>query len=108
MVPRLFTEAGPVWSRKPVREQYRDVIRNDQVFRQLIGDLPPFLLREDTAMYMVDKPWIEIARRSLAITAAEKVNLVHLLTRSKLTSPDHLNSSPFPLPFFSNTILSAY
>jgi hypothetical protein len=75
-VPRLFDELGPLWNRKPVREQYRDVIRGDRDMRHLVGDIPSFLLREDIAeRMMVDKPWLDMARRSLAITAAEKVRI---------------------------------
>ncbi|CZR59837.1 uncharacterized protein PAC_09731 [Phialocephala subalpina] len=73
LVPRLFDELGPLWSRKPVREQYQDVIKGDRDMRSLVGDIPSFLLREDIADQMIDKPWLDIARRSLAITAAEKL-----------------------------------
>lgn len=77
LVPKLFTELGPLWSRKPVREQYRDVLKGDQDMRQLIGDIPSFLLREDVSDNRIDQPWLDIARRSLAITAAEKIILIH-------------------------------
>ena len=74
LVPRLFEELGPLWSRKPVIEQYRDVLRGDHDMRQLIGEIPTFLLRDNMAGQAIDKPWLDLARRSLAITAAEKVS----------------------------------
>ncbi|RFU29523.1 hypothetical protein B7463_g6816, partial [Scytalidium lignicola] len=77
LVPRLFDELGPLWSRKPLREQYQDVINGDREMRCLVGDIPSFLLREDTTEQSLKKPWLDIARRSLAITAAEKIILIH-------------------------------
>lgn len=111
LVPRLFDELGPLWHRKPVREQYRDVIAGDRDMRGLVGDIPSFLLREQRAGQMVDKPWLDMARRSLAITAAEKVSDCSLDIRSVCLTPpwtDHPDPSSVPLPFVSDTTLPTY
>ena len=59
LVPRLFDELGPLWSRKPLREQYQDVIRGDREMRRLVGEIPSFLLREDTNNQILKKPWLD-------------------------------------------------
>lgn len=109
-MPRLFDELGPIWNRKPVREQYQDVIRGDRDMRHLVGDIPSFLLRADLAEQMVDKPWLDIARRSLAITAAEKVSLYsfNIGYPSRPTRTDHTNPPSFPFPLVSNIAISTY
>lgn len=109
-MPRLFDELGPIWNRKSVREQYQDVIKGDRDMRHLVGDIPAFLLRAGPAEQMVDKPWLDIARRSLAITAAEKVSLYSFSMRysSRPTRTDHTNPSPFPFSLVPNIAISTY
>jgi hypothetical protein len=63
---------GPLQSRKPLHEQYGHIIKIDQQMRQLVSRIPPFLLR-DNAKEAETRPWLDVARRSLAITAADKV-----------------------------------
>jgi hypothetical protein len=86
LVPRLFDELGPLWNRKPLREQYRDVIRGDRDMRHFVDEIPSFLLREDTTEQVLKKPWLDIARRSLAITAAEKVSYRPFSSTTSLTN----------------------
>lgn len=64
---------GPVTARKPLQQQYEHVLRMDQKMRDLVRQIPSFLLREDAALSS-QVPWLSIARRSLAITAADKVS----------------------------------
>ncbi|KZF26689.1 hypothetical protein L228DRAFT_279860 [Xylona heveae TC161] len=61
---------------KNLQEQYEHVIRLDHRMRKLVGEIPPFLLRENPGDGMWT-PWLDIARRSLAITAAEKIIMIH-------------------------------
>ncbi|PCG94503.1 Hypothetical protein PENO1_078030 [Penicillium occitanis (nom. inval.)] len=77
LIPRRFDKLGPLWSRKPLIEQYRDVLLGDHDMRQVLGEIPTFLRRGDMTERTIDKPWLDLARRSLAITAAEKIILIH-------------------------------
>ena len=71
-MPGLIDELGPSRARGSLHEQYQHIINVDQKMRQLVSRIPPFLLRE-TSKESEWVPWLEIARRSLAITAADKV-----------------------------------
>lgn len=86
LVPRLFEELGPRWNRKPIREKYRDVIQGDRDIRHLVGDIPAFLLRGEPNERMIDKPWLNVSRRSLAIITAEKVSLLYIVLTLLITS----------------------
>lgn len=76
LMPGLADGLGPMTKRKPRREQYEHVLRIDQKMRAIVNSIPPFLLRADQAKE-AQIPWLGIARRSLAITAAEKIIMIH-------------------------------
>lgn len=71
-MPELVDGFGPLKQRKTIEEQYEHVLRIDTRMREMARQIPTFLLREVTNEHL-DKPWLSIARRSLAITAADKV-----------------------------------
>lgn len=76
LMPGLADGLGPMTRRKPSREQYEHILRIDQKMRAIVNSIPPFLLRSDKAKE-AQIPWLGIARRSLAITAAEKIIMIH-------------------------------
>jgi hypothetical protein len=72
-MPELAESLGSERKRELPAEQYAHVLRIDQKMRNTICQIPPTLLRED-APGQHHLPWLGIARRSLAITAADKVS----------------------------------
>ncbi|KAJ5090484.1 hypothetical protein N7532_009168 [Penicillium argentinense] len=76
LMPDLCDGLGPMDKRKPPREQYERILQVDQKMRTIVQNIPPFLLRPDKQKE-AQIPWLRIARRSLAITAAEKIIMVH-------------------------------
>ncbi|CAG8904118.1 unnamed protein product [Penicillium egyptiacum] len=76
LMPGLVDGLGPMKSRKPMREQYEHILHIDQKMRGIVKAIPPFLLRPDKIKES-QIPWLAIARRSLAITAAEKIIMIH-------------------------------
>lgn len=76
LMPGLVDGLGPMKHRKPHREQYQHILQVDQKMRAVVKDIPPFLLRPDKEKEE-QIPWLGIARRSLAITAAEKIIMIH-------------------------------
>ncbi|KAJ5558640.1 transcriptional regulator family: Fungal Specific TF [Penicillium sp. DV-2018c] len=76
LMPGLVDGLGPMKARKPMREQYEHILQIDQKMRGVVKKIPHFLLRPDR--YKEEHiPWLAIARRSLAITAAEKIIMIH-------------------------------
>lgn len=78
LMPGLVDGLGPMNRRKPTREQYEHILRVDQRMRTIVKNIPLFMLRPDIAKE-AEIPWLTIARRSLAITAAEKIIMIHRL-----------------------------
>ncbi|KAJ5580074.1 uncharacterized protein N7459_006059 [Penicillium hispanicum] len=78
LMPGLVDGLGPMNRRKPHREQYEHILRVDQRMRAVVKNIPSFLLRPDAHKEAL-VPWLSIARRSLAITAAEKIIMIHRL-----------------------------
>ncbi|KAJ5895396.1 hypothetical protein N7495_007087 [Penicillium taxi] len=76
LMPGLVDGLGPMNRRKSHQEQYEHVLRIDQKMRSIVKKIPSFLLRPDT-LKEAQIPWLSIARRSLAITAAEKIIMIH-------------------------------
>ncbi|CAI7652819.1 unnamed protein product [Penicillium glandicola] len=76
LMPGLVDGLGPMKSRKPMREQYEHILHIDQKMRGIAKNIPPFFLRADKTKE-AQIPWLAIARRSLAITAAEKIIMIH-------------------------------
>ncbi|GME38743.1 hypothetical protein GTA08_BOTSDO10511 [Neofusicoccum parvum] len=75
-MPSLLDKLGPIRWREPTLEQYRTVIDFDHSMRQLVSNIPTFLLR-DEGQGTPSPLWLSIARRSLAITAADKIIMIH-------------------------------
>ncbi|KAJ5225192.1 hypothetical protein N7468_006417 [Penicillium chermesinum] len=78
LMPGLVDGLGPMNRRKPTQEQYEHILKVDQRMRTIVKNIPLFMLRPDTAKE-AEIPWLTIARRSLAITAAEKIIMIHRL-----------------------------
>ncbi|KAJ5683120.1 hypothetical protein N7462_006285 [Penicillium macrosclerotiorum] len=76
LMPGLVDGLGPMNKRKPRREQYEHILQVDQKMRAIVKDIPSFLLRPDKVKE-AKIPWLSIVRRSLAITAAEKIIMIH-------------------------------
>ncbi|PTU25114.1 hypothetical protein P175DRAFT_0426655, partial [Aspergillus ochraceoroseus IBT 24754] len=94
LMPSLVDGLGSMSQPKPLREQYAHVLRLDRQLRSAVKEIPPFLLRPDRDQE-ARFPWLGIARRSLAITAAEKIIMIHrpFLFRS-FNSRSSSSSSP--------------
>ncbi|KAJ5929648.1 hypothetical protein N7454_006598 [Penicillium verhagenii] len=78
LMPGLVDGLGPMHRRKSYREQYEHILRVDQKMRAIVKGIPSFMLRPDP-IKEAQIPWLTIARRSLAITAAEKIIMIHRL-----------------------------
>ncbi|KIW15467.1 hypothetical protein PV08_05513 [Exophiala spinifera] len=76
LMPDFVDGLGPLNARKPLAEQYQHVLRMDQRMRNVVQTIPGFLLRHDVQKEAL-VGWLGIARRSLAITAAEKIIMIH-------------------------------
>lgn len=76
LMPNLHDGLGSVKQRKPPREQYEHILRVDAQMRSAVRGFPAFLLRQDM-QHEERLPWLGTARRSLAITAAEKIVMIH-------------------------------
>lgn len=78
LMPGLVDSLGPMNNRRPRREQYERILEIDQRMRKIVQNIPSFLLRPDP-LKEARVSWLGIARRSLAITAAEKIIMIHRL-----------------------------
>ncbi|KAJ5340579.1 hypothetical protein N7541_009703 [Penicillium brevicompactum] len=76
LMPGLVDGFGPMKARKSMRQQYEHILHIDQKMRAVVKNIPSFLLRPDKAKEE-QTVWLGIARRSLAITAAEKIIMIH-------------------------------
>jgi hypothetical protein len=76
LMPGLVDGFGPMKARKPPRQQYEHILHVDQKMRAVVKNIPSFLLRPDKQKEE-QILWLGIARRSLAITAAEKIIMIH-------------------------------
>ncbi|CAK7216115.1 hypothetical protein SEUCBS140593_002761 [Sporothrix eucalyptigena] len=76
LVPELADGLGPLRARKPLHEQYEHILAMDHKMRHVVRAIPPFFLRQDPVLE-AQVPWLAIARQSMAITAAEKIIMVH-------------------------------
>lgn len=76
LMPDLHDGLGPLRQRKPLREQYEHILRIDARMRAAVRGFPIFLLRQDME-HEERLTWLGTARRSLAITAAEKIIMIH-------------------------------
>jgi hypothetical protein len=72
LMPEFVDGLGPLGDRKSLPEQYKHVLRMDRKMREIVRTIPDFLLREGVEKESL-VGWLGIARHSLAITAAEKV-----------------------------------
>lgn len=76
LMPDLQDGLGPMKQRKPLRDQYGHILKVDDRMRAIVRNFPAFLLRQDI-QHEARLPWLGTARRSLAITAAEKIIMIH-------------------------------
>ncbi|PWY82023.1 hypothetical protein BO70DRAFT_291690 [Aspergillus heteromorphus CBS 117.55] len=76
LMPSLADGLGPMSQPRSRREQYEHVLSVDNRMRSVVKQIPSFLLGRD-AEKEAEIPWLGIARRSLAITAAEKIIMIH-------------------------------
>ncbi|KAI8310720.1 putative dioxygenase [Colletotrichum sp. SAR11_59] len=76
LMPELADGMGPLRAQKPAREQYAHVLRMDQKMREQVQSIPRFLLQKDEVLEG-ECAWLGVARQSLAITAAEKIVMIH-------------------------------
>ena len=57
------------------KEQYELVLRIDQQMRRVVSAIPSCLLHEQPEGIVGGNPWLNVARHSLTITAADKVSI---------------------------------
>ncbi|ERS97611.1 hypothetical protein HMPREF1624_05782 [Sporothrix schenckii ATCC 58251] len=77
LIPPLLDGLGPMGARKPPAEAYQHILACDRVMRANVAQIPEFLLRDDAAPAATKTPWLALARRTLAISAAEKIIMIH-------------------------------
>lgn len=109
LVPELADGLGPLRARKPLHEQYDHILAMDHKMRQVVRAIPAFFLRQDPVLE-AQVPWLAIARHSMAITAAEKIIMVHrpFLFRSFQSPPKGTSlSTPPPYIHTRRTCVSA-
>ncbi|KAL1887495.1 hypothetical protein Sste5346_010194 [Sporothrix stenoceras] len=76
LIPPLLDGLGAMGARKPPAEAYQHILACDRVMRANVAQIPEFLLRDD-ASSTSNVPWLALARRTLAISAAEKIIMIH-------------------------------
>ncbi|KAJ9156228.1 C6 zinc finger domain containing protein [Pleurostoma richardsiae] len=76
-IPPLLDGLGPMGARKPIREIYDHVLYCDKEMRASVQRIPVFLLRGTDPGSGNALPWLPLARRTLAISAAEKIIMIH-------------------------------
>ncbi|PYH95626.1 hypothetical protein BO71DRAFT_284648, partial [Aspergillus ellipticus CBS 707.79] len=76
LMPSLADGLGPMSQPRSRREQYEHILSVDSRMRSVVKEIPSFLLGPDPEKE-AEIPWLGIARRSLAITAAEKIIMIH-------------------------------
>ncbi|KAH8651225.1 hypothetical protein BX600DRAFT_441662 [Xylariales sp. PMI_506] len=83
LMPDLLKGFGSTKSHKSTLDQYKHVLDMDRRMRDTVKLLPSCFLRRDVEDE-IRIPWLSIARRSLAITSAEKIIMIHrpFLSRS--------------------------
>lgn len=73
LIPRLFDDVGPLVQPHTLPVQYESVWTADQEFRRIVqNSIPAYLIQEDDTGLLPS--WLDVARRSLAMTAADKVS----------------------------------
>lgn len=80
LMPQVLDGLGPLTSRKPVSAVYEHILKCDQDMRQLFRSMPAYLLRapvEDDTENSSLPAWASTARRTLAISAADKIITTH-------------------------------
>ena len=79
LIPPLLDGLGPMDHRKPPLEAYKHILACDRMMRANVAKIPEYLLRDDgpAAAKNVAVPWLPLARRTLAISAAEKIIMIH-------------------------------
>jgi hypothetical protein len=92
--------------------KYQAVLEADRRMRKLVGALPGVVLRAQDPALEPKASWIPTARRTLAISAADKVCLVacscHLIKIADEFLIDHHDSQTFPSEELSNTFVPVH
>lgn len=107
LMPDLQEGLGPMKQRKRLREQYEHILEVDTRMRSTVRGFPVFLLRQD-AQHEARLPWLGTARRSLAITAAEKIIMIHRPFLLKSFQMPQYNFTRRTCTAAARTILSQY
>ncbi|TPX18344.1 uncharacterized protein E0L32_011755 [Thyridium curvatum] len=76
LMPELADGLGTAKQQLPLKQQYDHVLHMDRRVREVVNQFPPFFLKGDLEPE-ASIPWLQIARKSLAITAAEKIIMIH-------------------------------
>lgn len=76
LMPEMLDGLGPAKSARPLQEQYMHILSIDRRMRETVKTFPSFFLRQDSEKEL-QFPWLGVARKSLAITAAEKIIMIH-------------------------------
>lgn len=76
LMPEMRDGLGSVKNQKSLQEQYMHILSIDRRMRDTVKTFPPYFLRQDVQQESLI-PWLGVARRSLAITAAEKIIMIH-------------------------------
>jgi hypothetical protein len=77
LIPPLLDGLGPMRARKTPLEIYEHILATDREMRSNVAKIPEFLLRDTSSGTENDLPWLPLARRTLAISAAEKIIMIH-------------------------------
>lgn len=77
LIPPLLDGLGAMGARKPPAEAYQHILACDRVMRANVAQIPEFLLRDDASNASPPVVWLPLARRTLAISAAEKIIMIH-------------------------------
>lgn len=76
LMPEMLDGLGPAKNSRPLQEQYMHILSIDRRMRETVKTFPSFFLRQDSDKE-IHFPWLGVARKSLAITAAEKIIMIH-------------------------------
>lgn len=76
-MPQVLDGLGPIHSRKPLGLIYEHVLKCDMDMRQVFHGMPLYLLRDPDQGNPTKIPWLSTARRTMAISAADKIICTH-------------------------------
>jgi hypothetical protein len=76
-MPPLLDGIGHAQRRRSLNDAYKQVLSSERELRALLKNIPAFFLNPGAIQAGIQTEWITVARRSLSISMADKVIMIH-------------------------------